>query len=238
MGELLSFPGKRADSDEEEGIGRRPAPSGRASADARQEGSAAAVEPIRPRAEPPSGAAEGDDDGLRWAVPGVADEPLPEPSRATRRASNVAMAALARHDASEGEVRAKLVAKELDEAEVAAELERLRRAGLIDDHAFAVRQVERLRERKGLGDGAIRSALRMRLVPQDVVDAVLAEEVEDEDEAQDRLQHVADERARRLGSLPYPVAERRLTAYLMRKGYGGSTVRAAVRSALDSAGVR
>jgi SOS response regulatory protein OraA/RecX len=176
----------------------------------------------------------------RWAVPGVdEDAPArPEPTRSAKRAENVAIAALTRHDASEGEIRAKLVAKGLDVADVEAELDRLRRAGLVDDAAFAARLIDRLRERKGLGDQAIRSTLRGRLVPQDVIDEALAEQAEDEDSAAARLQDLADDRARKLGSLAYAVAERRLTAYLMRKGYSGSSVRSAVRAALDAAGIR
>lgn len=247
MGDLLQFPGNRAGGDaESEGVERRSAPSGRSrpskAAPPASQQSLEDIErqfapdrdddgPVEPRA---------DDDEPRWAVPGV-DEgapTVPEPTRSSRRAENVAIAALTRHDASEGEIRAKLVAKGLEEQDVEAELERLRRVGLIDDAAFAVRLVERLRERKGLGDQAIRSTLRGRLVPQDVVDVVLAEQAEDEETAEARLQEAADDRARRLGSLPYAVAERRLTAYLMRKGYSGSAVRAAVRTALDASGHR
>jgi regulatory protein len=220
MGELLEFPGNRG---AQEGVGQqRPAPSGRSETDR----AATTVAP---------------DDEPRWTVPGVdeGEEPVVrEPTRSSRRAENVAIAALTRHDASEGEIRAKLVAKGLDEADVEAELERLRRVGLIDDPAFAARLVDRLRERKGLGDQAIRSSLRGRLVPADVIEVVLAEQAEDEETAEARLQEVADDRARRLGSLSRDVAERRLMAFLMRKGYSGGAVRSAVRTALDGAGLR
>jgi regulatory protein len=258
MGELLQFPGDRTGSDEhEDGAERRSVPSRHPVGTARIDtarGHKAAMDYIeqqhgadaRRRAEERHRAfareeAEEAAAEARWAVPGVdADaEPVrPEPSRASRRAENVAIAALTRHDASEGEIRAKLVAKGLDESDVEAELDGLRRVGLVDDAAFATRLVERMRARKGLGDQAIRSTLRGRLVAQDVIDAVLLEQAEDEDVAADRLQEVADDRARRLGSLEYAVAERRLTAYLMRKGYSGSAVRTAVRTALDGAGLR
>lgn len=223
MGEVLAFPPRGSGDDERDGeAGRVPASP------------PAAPVVLRP------GRDEVPQEAERWAVPGVdAGEPVtPEPTRASRRAENVALAALTRHDASEGEIRAKLVAKGLEVDDVEAELERLRRAGLIDDQAFAVRQLERLRERKGLGDSAVRSALRGRLVPQDVIDVVLAEHAEEADDAQQRLQEVADDRARRLGSLPHDVAERRLTAYLMRKGFSGSAVRTAARDALATAGIR
>ncbi len=252
MGELLKFPGNRAGSDaqEAEGVGRRSAPSrhpsrGRAPAgaadlgpDARREADEHDRDVSEARAEEEARAAAA---ASRWAVPGVdGDEPpaAAEPTRASRRAENVALAALTRHDTTEGEIRAKLVAKGLDEGDVEAELERLRRVGLIDDAAFAARLIERLRERKGLGDQAIRSTLRGRLVPQDVIDVVLADQAEDEETAAERLQEVADDRARKLGSLSRVVAERRLMAFLMRKGYSGSSVRTAVRAALEGAGIR
>lgn len=182
----------------------------------------------------------------KWAVPGVDGDGVAEPdhhavqesTRASRRAENVALAALTRHDTTEGEIRVKLVARGLEVAEIDAELERLRRSGLVDDAAFAERLIDRLRERKGLGDSAIRSTLRGRLVPQDVIDVVLAEQAEEPEEVEARVREVADDRARRLTSLSYAVAERRLTAYLMRKGYSGSSVRTATRAALDAAGVR
>ena len=232
MGELLQFPGGRAGSDvqeeplgaPQEGAERRSAPSGHPSRGGK----------------PPVDDGGTEDTEPRWAVPGVdEDSPAPvEPTRSSKRAENVALGALTRHDASEGEIRAKLVAKGLDEEDVEAELDRLRRVGLLDDAAFAARLIDRLRERKGLGDQAIRSTLRGRLVPQDVIDVVLAEQAEDEETTADRLQDAANDRARKLGSLTFTVAERRLTAYLMRKGYSGSSVRTAVRAALDGVGIR
>jgi SOS response regulatory protein OraA/RecX len=260
MGELLQFPGSRAGSDAQEtkpfdgaqgsGVERRSAPSrhpsrGRAAAgesalgpEARRDVDEHDRDVSEARAEEEARAAT---PSARWAVPGVDGEeaaPPIEPTRASKRAENVALAALTRHDASEGEIRAKLVAKGLDAQDVEAELDRLRRVGLIDDTAFATRLIDRLRERKGLGDQAIRSTLRGRLVPQDVVDAVLADQAEEPEETEARLLEVAADRAKRLGSLPYEVAERRLMAYLMRKGYSGSAVRTATRAALDAAGIR
>ena len=174
-----------------------------------------------------------------WAVPVLGPDAAPEPiaaeRRASRRAENVALAALTRHDASEGELRAKLLARGLDEADVEAELDRLKGAGLVDDAALADRLVRSLRERKGLGDGALRPALRARNLPQAVIDVALAANAEDDEAVDERLQEVADDRARRLASLPDDVAERRLTAYLMRRGYGGSSLRTAARDALERA---
>lgn len=203
-------------------------------------------EPPEQRTSPepdPSGSGEapaGDAAEPGWAVPvlgpDVRAEQEPERSpRQSRRAENVSLAALTRHDASEGELRAKLLARGLDEETVEAELDRLKAAGLVDDAALAERLVRSLRERKGLGDGALRPALKARHLSQSVIDAALAANAEDEEVVGERLQDVADDRARRLASLPDDVAERRLTAYLLRRGYGGSSVRGAVKDALARA---
>ncbi|MCU1473963.1 regulatory protein RecX [Amnibacterium sp.] len=201
-----------------------------------------------PGSEPPEQRASSEpdrsgSDEAAWAVPvlgpGEVEQPRSEPApadrRAERRAESVALAALTRHDASEAELRAKLLARGLDEAATEAELDRLKSAGLIDDAALADRLVRSLRERKGLGDGALRPALRARHLPAAVIEAALAANAEDEEVVGERLQDVADDRARRLVSFPADVAERRLTAYLLRRGYAGSSVRSAVREALERA---
>jgi regulatory protein len=182
-----------------------------------------------------------------WAVPGVdpqaspvdespvdADEPVPLPTSAgSRRAQNVSLAALTSHDASEAELRARLTKKGLEPVDVEAEIVRLSRAGLVDDRALADRLIERLRDRKGLGDTALSAALRQRLIPPAVVEAAIADAAQDPEARQGRLQQVAEDRARRLAGLAPDVAERRLLAYLQRKGYSGADARAAARSALQ-----
>ena len=85
----------------------------------------------------------------------------------------MALAALTRHDTSEGELRAKLLARGLDEDDVEAELDRLKGAGLWTTRRSPTASSV-LRERKGLGDGDLRPALRARQLPQAVIDAALA----------------------------------------------------------------
>lgn len=187
--------------------------------------------PVGP-AVPPNTA----DGGATWAVPGLergVAEPVREPERPRpgRRAENVAMTALGRHDLSVAEMRTRLTDRGLEPGDVEAEIDRLRSVGLLDDTALASRLVQSLRERKGLGDAALRPALRARRLDPTAVDEVLAAAPEEPDEVQERLQALADDRAGRLRSLAPDVAERRLTGYLMRKGYSGSGVRAAVRRA-------
>ena len=155
--------------------------------------------------------------------------PVPLPST---RVEHISLGALSRHDVSEAEMLDKLRSRGFDGAEASDEVERLKRVGLLDDTALAERLVRSLRERKGLGDAAIGPALRLRRIPTAIIDAALADS--DEEASLDRLEALARERARRLGSLEPAVAERRLTAYLMRKGYPGTAVRSAVRRALTA----
>ena len=55
-----------------------------------------------------------------------------------------------------------------------------------------------------------------------------------EESEADKALEVALTRARQLGRLDRATAERRLVGFLSRRGFNGSTVRNAVREALDS----
>ncbi|WP_375399651.1 regulatory protein RecX [uncultured Amnibacterium sp.] len=241
MGELRYFPGSEPRS-APPGDGH--GPSFGAVGSPRQTGAGG---PTHEETTPEDTALDGaglDATGPGWAVPGldlggprsIDDDPAAShPSRGSRRAEHVSMSAISTRDVSEAELRTRLAARGLDQADIDAELQRVTAVGLVDDAALAARLVQTLRERKGLGDAAIRPALRARRIPQAMIDAVLLQHADDESTVQDRLQDVADDRARRLVSLQPEVAERRLAAFLARKGYGGSTVRAAARLALERA---
>jgi regulatory protein len=194
----------------------------------------------------PRGPESSNDSGpapAEWRVPvietGTAAEDDAESQysseRVARTAERVSLSTVARHDVSEAELRQKLVARGLEQADVDAELERMRRTGLVDDAALAERLVRILRERKGLGDAALRPALRARLLPPEVIDMAIAAAAEDAESVEERLDELAHDRARRLTSLPPEVAERRLMGFLQRKGYSGSAVRAAAEAALADA---
>ena len=192
-------------------------------------------EPRGPESSNDSGPAEPE-----WRVPVIetSDEAAAEEytsERSARTAERVSLHTVARHDVSEAELRHKLVAKGLEQADVDAELERMKRTGLVDDAALAERLVRTLRERKGLADAALRPALRARLIDPAVIDAALAAASEEPESIEDRLDELAHDRATRLMSLPPDVAERRLVGYLQRKGYQGSAVRAAAEAALADA---
>ncbi|GAB3031186.1 recombination regulator RecX [Parafrigoribacterium mesophilum] len=162
-------------------------------------------------------------------APVQADTPAPVRPKKSR-ARETSIRALTRRDMSRWELEQVLRARDLDEDAVATELARLEELGLIDDGALADMLVRTRHQRKGLGRSALTAELRRRHVEQHHIDDALAQ-IDDDDE-QATAAHLAQDRARRLTGLDHETAVRRLSGYLMRKGYSSEVVRAAVREAL------
>jgi len=153
-------------------------------------------------------------------------------ARAAQKAERISMNALTRRGMSKREVERSLIARELDDETVAAELDRLEGVGLIDDMALAQNLVGILQERKGLGRSSIAAELTRRLLAPAAIEYAL-ELIETSDEL-GRAREIAVKRASQLRSYDRETAVRRLSAFLMRRGYSGSTVRAAVEHALPA----
>ena len=147
-----------------------------------------------------------------------------------RRAESVSMHALTRRGMSRWELGEVLLSRELDVCIVESELDRLERVGLIDDAALAETIVRTQHERKGLGRSALIAELRKRRIDRDAIDEAL-EQLEDGDEQQ-RATALAERRAPQLSGLDRATAVRRLTGYLMRKGYSSTIIRTAVDQAM------
>ncbi|QYH36447.1 regulatory protein RecX [Salinibacterium sp. M195] len=143
--------------------------------------------------------------------------------------SRVSMRALARRGMSSYEMTQFLGTREFESEDIDNEIARLEGCGLLDDAALAETLTRTLRDRKKLGASAIRAELRRRKIDQDQIAAVLDD---DRDEEQERATEIALKRAPQLRSLDGVTAKRRLTGFLMRKGYSGSVVSAAVAAAL------
>ncbi len=145
-------------------------------------------------------------------------------------AEKVSLKALTRRDLSRRELERVLRDAGIDEDGVARECDRLARVGLIDDAALAQKLVATLQERKGLGRTAIAAELTRRLLAPSAIEYAL--ELVDTGDELARARELARKRAAQLGGLDRDAAVRRLSAYLARRGYSGSTVRAAVDEAL------
>jgi SOS response regulatory protein OraA/RecX len=149
------------------------------------------------------------------------------------RISNVSMYALARRGMSSREMRDYLLGREFAPGEVEDEVERLESVALLDDVALGESLVRTLRDRKGLGRGALTAELRRRNLDATAIE--LALDGLDDDELE-RATEVAHKRASQLRSYDAETVKRRLSSFLMRKGYSGSVVSTAVQRALAPAG--
>jgi regulatory protein len=118
-----------------------------------------------------------------------------------------------------------------EEEDVAAALEDLERAGLIDDARFASAVVADRAGRRLAGDREVRSALRQKGVSEEVANAAMAVAGEESE----RALALARKRAPRLGTLDPAAAYRRLFGLLLRRGFGPGVAREACRTALTDA---
>jgi regulatory protein len=163
-----------------------------------------------------------------WAIPGVAEADGPAPGAAR----HVSITALARRGLSRRELERHLRDRGFDDDEIAAEVSRLERDGYVDDIALAQNLVGTLQERKGLGRSAIAAELTRRLLAPAAIEYAL--DLIDTGDELSRAREIAIKRAGQLRHLDRDTAVRRLSAFLARRGYGGSTIRAAVDQALPS----
>lgn len=145
-------------------------------------------------------------------------------------AERISMKALGRRAHSRRELERLLRDGGVTEFDIAHECERLERVGLIDDAALAQNLVATLQERKGLGRTAIAAELTKRMLAPSAIEYAL--ELIDTGDELARARELARKRAPQLTGLDRDAAVRRLSGYLARRGYSGSTVRAAVDEAL------
>jgi len=169
-------------------------------------------------------------------VPAGGTQPEPQGedlgrNRREARADQVSLQALARKGLSRWELEGILLARDLCEAVVDKELQRLEDVGLVDDFALAETLVRTQHDRKGLGRSALKAELRRRHIPQEAIESAL-EQLNDDDE-QARATELAIKRAGQLSSYDLETAKRRLNGFLMRRGYSSSVVRNAVDEALS-----
>lgn len=150
--------------------------------------------------------------------------------------NNVSLHALGRRGISAAEMNDFLLKRGFDADAVSAECDRLLRVGLLDDALLTEALVRSLRERKGLGRGAVSAELKRRKIDPIVIEQTLSELDGDDDAG--RALELAIKRAPQLRNLDHATAQRRLSAFLMRKGYSSSAVSSAVSTALEGGSSR
>lgn len=156
---------------------------------------------------------------------------------------------------SSREVEMRLRKKSYTPEQIAGVVERLRNQGYVDDMEFARFWVGNRMTFSPRGPRLLRSELRQKGVPQDVVDAVLQEQSEAQAEAEEQAEEVsavwgetsdeptpgtdlanalalARKKWRSYANLDPQTARRRLTGFLMRRGYDYETVSGVIRRLL------
>lgn len=131
---------------------------------------------------------------------------------------------------SRRELETRLLSAGFEEHEVGEVLERLERVGLVDDEMFAAEVVDHAARTGRSGRRAVVSALRAKGVAPDTIARV----VEDLGDEPQRALAVAETRVPRLRGLERPVALRRLSEFLMRRGFDPAIARVAATDALGS----
>lgn len=142
-------------------------------------------------------------------------------------AMNLALKFLGPRARSKSEVRDKLELVQTPEATIEEVLHRLEELALVNDAELATDMAERARSR-GESASRVRSGLKFRGLSElpGLVDSSGEEE-------RDRALKLAITRARALRNLPPQVAQRRLAAYLGRRGYNYDIVKEVCRKALS-----
>ncbi len=108
----------------------------------------------------------------------------------------------------------------------AAAVARLSALGILDDAQYARQFVRSKIAGAGLSRRRLQSELWRRGVAREVIDAALAEVLEEDEVDEDaQLAQVAAKKLRTLHSLDAPTVRRRLYAFLARRGYDSSAIR-------------
>ncbi len=144
-------------------------------------------------------------------------------------AYNRALDALSRRARSSAELARWLRDRQYEPDDVAATIERLTAAGLLNDEAFAAGFARsRLVDRK-LSRRRVLAELGQRGISRAVADAAVRDVAEDEgvDEVA-AATAVASKKLRTMASLAPDAQRRRLFAFLARRGYGADVVRRVV----------
>jgi regulatory protein len=149
------------------------------------------------------------------------------------RAEKLLLARLRGRSLSRVEAAAVLRGADLDDVQADEILLRFTELHYLDEAKLADQIIHSHHERKGLGRTGVELEMRRRKLDPHVILEKLEEIPDDEEE---RAIELAVKRIAQLERYDDQTIERRLTGFLMRKGYNSSIVRTAVKAALASRG--
>lgn len=144
------------------------------------------------------------------------------------RAYDRALNYLSYRPRSKAEVRRNLRSKDVKDEIVEAVIDRLVRAGLLDDEEFARYWVDNRTQFNPRGFRGLRYELRQKGVSDDTIDDALATF-----DVETAARKAAEEGARRLSHVDPQDFRRKLRAYLARRGFSYTVVRPLVQEKLE-----
>ncbi|MDP3910390.1 MAG: regulatory protein RecX [Gemmatimonadales bacterium] len=145
-------------------------------------------------------------------------------------AHRAALRAVARRGHARYDLRRRLLQKQHPPAAVDGALARLEAAGLLDDARFAA-DFAVAKARRGRGPARLVRDLQSQGVDRRVAETAVRTSLAAEGiDPADAVRALAERRARQLAGLPPIVRKRRLTAFLVRRGFQGSEMRAVVEA--------
>lgn len=151
------------------------------------------------------------------------------PEKQEQRARNVLLHQIARSSKSTKQLRDILDKREIDPEIAETVLQRFTEVGLIDDLQFAETLVSSRRKFAGKSSSVIRRELMQKGISPEIITEVLSElTTEGEIELATAL---AVRRISQLARFDFEVRRRRLTGFLLRKGFSSAVVSQAVRHA-------
>jgi regulatory protein len=156
--------------------------------------------------------------------------PTLSPEKQESRARNVLLYQLSKSAKSKDQCRKILANRGIDSEIAEKVLDRFEEAQIIDDAIFARAFTNSRIRGKGLARNAIARELREKGIEDQLIEVALVE-LDSESELE-RATELAVNRVRRMGHLDQLVIRRRLSGFLARKGYSGSIVQSATRTAL------
>jgi regulatory protein len=167
--------------------------------------------------------------GARAAEP--ADDVADEAAEEREYAEKLLLQRLRGRSLSVVEAEKLLRSTDIDEEAVQEILERFAELHYLDEEKLADQIMHSHHERKGLGRSGVAAEMRQRGLGAELIAEKLEEMPDDEAE---RATELALKRVQQLDRFDDATIDRRLTGFLMRKGYASSVVRDAVKAALAS----
>lgn len=158
------------------------------------------------------------------------DQPGPPDSSTdpAERARTIALNLLNHSPRSEGQLRAKMLAKDIPEDVADEVIERYRDVGLVNDPELAATIVRTRHRERGQSRRAIAMELRRKEFSPDVIEGALTEIDDASEDAAAR--ELASKRWNQLEGVPHDARVRRVVGMLGRKGYGPGIAFAVVNS--------